>query len=186
MEQSSQLIHYGDLNKLSSKNSWTHEYTFFLFDRQLIYCRRDILKRTLYCYKGRFHLDEVEIVDLDQNDAGIKHGWVMVCPDKEMSTILLAKSLDEKNRWLEAFKEERRRVKADISNCFSIAPKDRLTAIQTAKVLTVGKEKRSKTKGKVINQSHDQSIKKSSSIEQSINQLLTQSSNKQFLFWQMP
>ncbi|OQV12567.1 Rho guanine nucleotide exchange factor 4 [Hypsibius exemplaris] len=146
VEQSSQLIHYGDLNKLSSKNSWTHEYTFFLFDHQLIYCRRDILKRNLYAYKGRFDLDEVDIVDLDQNDAGIKHGWVMVCPDKDLSTILLAKSLDEKNKWMEAFRDERKRVKTDLSHGFSIAPKDRLAAIQTAKMLTAGKEKRSKTK----------------------------------------
>lgn len=147
VERSSQLVHYGDLNKLSSKNSWTHEYVFFLFDHQLIYCRRDIIKRTVFTYKGRFDMDQVEIVDLEQNDAGIKHGWVVVCPDKEQSTILLAKSLEDKKKWMRAFEEERKRVQTDAELGFTIAAKDRLTAIQTAKMLSAGKEKRSKTKG---------------------------------------
>lgn len=66
--------------------------------------------------------------------------------------MVLAKSFDEKQRWLEAFKEERRRVHSDMAHGFNIAAKDRLAAIQIAKTLTAGKEKRSKTKGASVHQ----------------------------------
>ena len=38
-EVSSELIHYGDMHKINS-GGWHQERTFFLFDHQLIYCKK--------------------------------------------------------------------------------------------------------------------------------------------------
>ena len=47
-----------------TQNLWNSTCTLFLFDRQLIYCRRDLLKRTSYIYKGRIFLDNCRILNL--------------------------------------------------------------------------------------------------------------------------
>lgn len=45
-------------------NLWNNTYTLFLFDHQLIYCKKDLLKRTNYLYKGRIFLDNCRILNL--------------------------------------------------------------------------------------------------------------------------
>lgn len=45
-------------------NLWNNTYTLFLFDHQLVYCKKDLLKRTTYTYKGRLHLDSCRILNL--------------------------------------------------------------------------------------------------------------------------
>lgn len=45
-------------------NLWNNTYTLFLFDHQLIYCKKDILKRTAYIYKGRIFLDNCRVLNL--------------------------------------------------------------------------------------------------------------------------
>ncbi|XP_055376891.1 putative uncharacterized protein DDB_G0282133 [Condylostylus longicornis] len=47
-----------------SPNLWNNTYTLFLFDHQLIYCKKDILKRNHYMYKGRIFLDSCRILNL--------------------------------------------------------------------------------------------------------------------------
>ena len=43
---------------------WTNNITLFLFDHQLVYCKKDILKRDTYVYKGRIYLDTSEVIDV--------------------------------------------------------------------------------------------------------------------------
>lgn len=43
---------------------WTNNITLFLFDHQLVYCKKDILKRNTYVYKGRIYLDTSEVIDV--------------------------------------------------------------------------------------------------------------------------
>lgn len=47
-----------------SPNLWNNTYTLFLFDRQLVYCKKDLLKRSSYIYKGRIFLDNCRILNL--------------------------------------------------------------------------------------------------------------------------
>lgn len=71
-------------------NLWNNTYTLFLFDRQLVYCKKDLLKRTSYIYKGRIFLDSCRVLDL---------------PDGKMFGVTLKNALriycDTRNKWLD-------------------------------------------------------------------------------------
>ncbi|KXJ82883.1 hypothetical protein RP20_CCG010849 [Aedes albopictus] len=71
-------------------NLWNNTYTLFLFDRQLIYCKKDLLKRTNYIYKGRIFLDNCRILNL---------------PDGKMFGVTLKNALrlycDTRNKWFD-------------------------------------------------------------------------------------
>lgn len=63
IEVSSQLIYQGDAMRVTT-GMWTNNITLFLFDHQLVYCKKDILKRNTYIYKGRIYLDTSEVIDV--------------------------------------------------------------------------------------------------------------------------
>lgn len=71
-------------------NLWNNTYTLFLFDRQLIYCKKDLLKRTNYLYKGRIFLDNCRILNL---------------PDGKIFGVTLKNALriycDTRNKWFD-------------------------------------------------------------------------------------
>lgn len=71
-------------------NIWNNTYTLFLFDRQMIYCKKDLLKRTQYIYKGRIFLDNCRILNL---------------PDGKIFGVTLKNALriycDTRNKWLD-------------------------------------------------------------------------------------
>lgn len=73
-----------------SPNLWNNTYTLFLFDHQLVYCKKDILKRTQYIYKGRIYLDNCRILNL---------------PDGKLFNVTLKNALriycDTKNKWFD-------------------------------------------------------------------------------------
>ncbi|XP_016995972.3 uncharacterized protein RhoGEF3 isoform X6 [Drosophila takahashii] len=46
------------------QNLWNSSYTLFLFDNQLVYCKRDIIKRSHFIYKGRIFLDRCRVVNV--------------------------------------------------------------------------------------------------------------------------
>lgn len=47
--------------------AWPKEVTLFLFDRQLVYCKKDIIKRNTYVYRGRINLDLCSLEDITEN-----------------------------------------------------------------------------------------------------------------------
>lgn len=52
---------------------WTNNITLFLFDHQLVYCKKDILKRNTYVYKGRIYLDTSEVIDVPDGKGNRRH-----------------------------------------------------------------------------------------------------------------
>ena len=66
LEESSQLIHQGEVTK-GAGGAWPKDVTLFLFDHQLVYCKRDLLKRNTFVYRGRLNLDMCEVVDMPAN-----------------------------------------------------------------------------------------------------------------------
>ena len=76
LDTSSELIHQGEVTKLTS-SSWSREVcTLFLFDHVLIYCRKDLLKRSVQQFRGRINLDTAHVVDLtDGKGATGPRGW---------------------------------------------------------------------------------------------------------------
>lgn len=87
---STRLFLQTDAIRISSPNLWNNTYTLFLFDRQLIYCKKDLLKRTNYIYKGRIFLDNCRILNL---------------PDGKMFGVTLKNALriycDTRNKWFD-------------------------------------------------------------------------------------
>lgn len=63
LDDSSQLIHQGEVTK-GVGGSWPKEVTLFLFDHQMIYCKRDLLKRNTFVYRGRINTDLCEVIDI--------------------------------------------------------------------------------------------------------------------------
>lgn len=71
-----------------SPNLWNNTYTLFLFDRQLILVKKDLLKRNQYFYKGRIFLDNCRVLNL---------------PNGKMFGVTLKNALriycDRRNKW---------------------------------------------------------------------------------------
>ena len=63
LESSSELIYSGELNKVNHAG-WSQERYFFLFDHQLIYCKKDLLKKSGFGYKGRIYMDACSVVSV--------------------------------------------------------------------------------------------------------------------------
>uniref|UniRef100_A0A0A9YF62 Spermatogenesis-associated protein 13 n=1 Tax=Lygus hesperus TaxID=30085 RepID=A0A0A9YF62_LYGHE len=136
IETSSQLIHQGEAIRVTS-GMWTSNIIAFLFDHQLIYCKKDILKRNTYVYKGRISMDSSEVVNLpDGKDSttgvtvrhGIKVHSVTSPPCREKALVFCLRSAKEKSDWLEAFSAERRSVEQDMVDGLEFAPAARRLA----------------------------------------------------------
>ncbi|XP_052058148.1 uncharacterized protein LOC127698633 isoform X2 [Mytilus californianus] len=122
LERSSELIYSSEINKINSAG-WSQERWFYLFDHQLVYCKKDLLKRNGFSYKGRIDIDECDIEDIEdgkdvQYNVTVKNAWKIHEVDKDKWYLLYAKTPAEKQRWLKAFQKERERVKEDQENNF--------------------------------------------------------------------
>lgn len=78
---STTLIHSGKLNKISKGHS--QERMFYLFDKQLIYCKEDNLARGLKL-KGRILLDSENVIrdlkdeEVSFNNVPLKNSWKII------------------------------------------------------------------------------------------------------------
>ncbi|MEQ2217687.1 hypothetical protein XENOCAPTIV_019136, partial [Xenoophorus captivus] len=86
---------------------------------ELVYCKKDVLRRDLLHYRGRLDMDEMEVVDVpdgrDQdlgltlkNALRLRHASTL-----ELVCVLCCRKVQDKQRWLQAFAKERQRVKED-------------------------------------------------------------------------
>lgn len=136
LETSSELIYSGELSKVNS-SGWTQERYFFLFDHQLIYCRKDLLKKNSFSFRGRIYLDHSKISQVaDGRDAQfnvyVKNGWKLHDDKRNKSFLVFSKNAVEKDRWLKAFDEERRKVKSDQENGFTIPANLRKSCVRNS------------------------------------------------------
>ncbi|XP_034186585.2 rho guanine nucleotide exchange factor 3 isoform X2 [Osmia lignaria lignaria] len=117
IEVSSQLIYQGDAIRVTT-GMWTNNITLFLFDHQLVYCKKDILKRNTYVYKGRIYLDTSEVIDVPdgkdhQLGVTVRHCLKVYSCVRDKWLLFCCRTAEEKRRWLEAMAEERRLVVQD-------------------------------------------------------------------------
>ncbi|XP_059175095.1 uncharacterized protein LOC131955133 isoform X2 [Physella acuta] len=124
LEHSSELIYSGELNKINHAG-WSQERYFFLFDHQLIYCKKDLLKKSSFCYKGRIEMDYCQVINVPdgrdpQYNVSVRNAWKLHDTSRQKWYLLVAKTSLIKQRWLKAFQDERRRVKDDAENNFNI------------------------------------------------------------------
>ncbi|XP_045128313.1 rho guanine nucleotide exchange factor 9-like isoform X4 [Portunus trituberculatus] len=125
LEESSQLIHQGEVTK-GAGGAWPKDVTLFLFDHQLVYCKRDLLKRNTFVYRGRLNLDMCEVVDMPANkdsSFNMSNGWKIHSVAKNKWYTFSCKTTPEKLKWMEAFRKERALVAADETAGFVVGEK---------------------------------------------------------------
>ncbi|XP_040282128.1 spermatogenesis-associated protein 13 isoform X2 [Bufo bufo] len=145
LARSSELIHSGELTKLF-KQSKSQQRTFFLFDHQLVFCKKDLLRRDILYYKGSIDMDEMEFTDVEDGkdrdfNLNIKNAFKMVNRQTDEVHLFCAKKPEDKQRWLQAFLDERKRVQEDKDMGMEISEDQKKQAMNNAKKSRQGKMK---------------------------------------------
>lgn len=133
LDTCSLLIHSGDLTRVTS-SSWSKDITLLLFDHLLVLCKKDtrILKKSTYIFKSRIDLDHVEeIISLEDNakdghfNVAPKNAFKFYYANKQKWYMFQAKTATDRDKWVNAFEEERRRVKEDQEQGFVVTEQDK-------------------------------------------------------------
>ncbi|XP_010000194.1 PREDICTED: spermatogenesis-associated protein 13 isoform X1 [Chaetura pelagica] len=145
LARSSELIHSGELTKIS-KQGKSQQRTFFLFDHQLVFCKKDLLRRDILYYKDRIDMDEMEIVDTEDGrdkdfNINVKNAFKIINRATEEIHLFCAKKQEDKKRWMEACESERRRVQEDKEMGMEISENQKKQAMQNARKSRHGKMK---------------------------------------------
>ncbi|XP_032857516.2 rho guanine nucleotide exchange factor 4 isoform X1 [Tyto alba] len=135
--RSSELIYSGELTKISHPQAKSQQRMFFLFDHQLVCCKKDLLRRDILYYKSRINMDDMEILDVEDGkdkdfNISVKNAFKLHCRDTEEVHIFCAKKPEQKQRWLKAFENERRQVQLDQETGFSITEVQKKQAMLNA------------------------------------------------------
>lgn len=91
-------------------NLWNNTYTLFLFDHQLIYCKKDLIKRSNYIYKGRIFLDNCRVLNLADGKlfgVTLKNTLRLYCDTKNKWFDFSFRSSSSKARFLNTLQIER-------------------------------------------------------------------------------
>ncbi|XP_034427862.1 spermatogenesis-associated protein 13 isoform X2 [Hippoglossus hippoglossus] len=146
LERSSELIHSGELAR-AVRQGKMQQRSFFLFDHQLVFCKKDVLRRDLLHYRGRLDMDQTEVLDMPDGrdlDLGLTLRNALRLRDAstlEFVCVLCCRKAQDKQRWLEAFAKERHRVKEDQEMGMEISEDQRKQAIVNARRAKQGKIK---------------------------------------------
>ncbi|KAG8580585.1 hypothetical protein GDO81_007352 [Engystomops pustulosus] len=137
LTRSSELIYSSELTKFSQLQSKGQQRIVFLFDHQIVYCKKDILRRDILYYKGKINMDEMEVINLEDGkdkdfNITVKNAFKLQSKVSEEVHLFLAKKPEQKQRWLQAFEEERRQVLQDEQTGFSISEIQRKQAMMNA------------------------------------------------------
>uniref|UniRef100_A0A8C3I1N2 Rho guanine nucleotide exchange factor 4 n=1 Tax=Chrysemys picta bellii TaxID=8478 RepID=A0A8C3I1N2_CHRPI len=135
--RSSELIYSGELTKISQPQAKSQQRMFFLFDHQLVCCKKDLLRRDILYYKSRINMDDMEIVDVEDGkdkdfNISVKNAFKLLCRDPEEVHLFCAKKPEQKQRWLKAFENERKQVQLDQETGFSITEVQKKQAMLNA------------------------------------------------------
>ncbi|XP_066413097.1 rho guanine nucleotide exchange factor 4 isoform X1 [Molothrus aeneus] len=135
--RSSELIYSGELAKISPPQAKSQQRMFFLFDHQLVCCKKDLLRRDILYYKSRISMDDMEILDVEDGkdkdfNISVKNAFKLHCRDTEEVHLFCAKKPEQKQRWLKAFENERRQVQLDQETGFSITEVQKKQAMLNA------------------------------------------------------
>ncbi|XP_067310088.1 rho guanine nucleotide exchange factor 4 isoform X7 [Pseudorasbora parva] len=137
LSRSSDLIFSGDLTKISQPQAKGQQRMFFLFDHQLVFCKKDLLRRDILYYKGRFDMDQMQVMDVEDGkdkdfNVSVKNALKLCSPGGEEVHLLCAKKPEQKQRWLRAFADEREQVQHDLETGFTITEVQKKQAMLNA------------------------------------------------------
>ncbi|XP_036313601.2 spermatogenesis-associated protein 13 isoform X1 [Pipistrellus kuhlii] len=145
LDRSSELIHSGELTRIT-KQGKSQQRTFFLFDHQLVSCKKDLLRRDMLYYRGRTDMDDMELVDLEDGrdkdwNLSVKNAFKLVSKTTDEAHLFCAKKQEDKARWLQAWADERRRVQEDREMGMEISENQKKLAMLNAQKTGHGKSK---------------------------------------------
>ncbi|CAL8311125.1 unnamed protein product [Merluccius merluccius] len=137
LSKSSDLIYSGEMSKLSQPQAKSQQRMFFLFDHQMVYCKKDLLRRDMLYYKGRVDMDQMEVVDVEDGrekdfNVSVKNALKLRSLTSDHVHLLCAKKPEQKQRWLRAFSDERRQVQHDRETGFSLTEVQKKQAMLNA------------------------------------------------------
>ncbi|XP_067342101.1 rho guanine nucleotide exchange factor 4 isoform X5 [Channa argus] len=137
LSRSSELIFSGELTKLSQPQAKSQQRMFFLFDHQMVYCKKDLLRRDMLYYKGRMDMDYMEVIDVEDGkekdfNVSVKNALKLRSMTGDKVHLLCAKKPEQKQRWLRAFADERRQVQHDRETGFSLTEVQKKQAMLNA------------------------------------------------------
>ncbi|XP_053773146.1 rho guanine nucleotide exchange factor 9 isoform X2 [Desmodus rotundus] len=144
LDRSSELIYTGEMAWIYQPYGRNQQRVFFLFDHQMVLCKKDLIRRDILYYKGRIDMDKYEVVDIedgrdDDFNVSMKNAFKLHNKETEEVHLFFAKKLEEKIRWLRAFREERKMVQEDEKIGFEISENQKRQAAMT--VRKVSKQK---------------------------------------------
>ncbi|XP_058403843.1 spermatogenesis-associated protein 13 isoform X2 [Diceros bicornis minor] len=145
LDRSSELIHSGELTRIT-KQGRSQQRTFFLFDHQLVSCKKDLLRRDVLYYRGRVDMDDVELEDLEDGrdrdcNLSLKNAFKLVSKTTGEVHLFCARKQEDKARWLQACGDERRRVQEDREMGMEISENQKKLAMLNAQKAGHGKSK---------------------------------------------
>ncbi|XP_062376668.1 uncharacterized protein arhgef4 isoform X2 [Sardina pilchardus] len=137
LTRSSDLIFSGELTKISQPQGKSQQRMFFLFDHQMVYCKKDLLRRDMLYYKGRMDMDQMEVLDVEDGkdkdfNVSVKNALKLRSPSGDEVHLLCAKKPEQKQRWLRALADERTQVQHDRETGFSITEVQKKQAMLNA------------------------------------------------------
>ncbi|XP_052398850.1 spermatogenesis-associated protein 13 isoform X1 [Carassius gibelio] len=146
LTRSSELIHSGELMRIVRPGK-TQQRSYFLFDHQLVFCKKDVLRRDLLHYRGRMDTDLLEPLDLPDGRHAqlglLKNAFLLRHVENlNVLCVLCCKKGQDKQRWLQAFARERRRVQEDQEMGMEITEAQRKQAVHNARKSKHGKMKK--------------------------------------------
>ncbi|XP_060725474.1 uncharacterized protein LOC132845493 isoform X3 [Tachysurus vachellii] len=137
LSRSSDLIYSGELTKISPPHAKSQQRMFFLFNHQMVYCKKDLLRRDILYYKGRMDMDQMEVLDVEDGkdrelNVSVKNAVKLRSLSGDEVHLLYAKKPEQKQRWLRAFRDEREQVQHDRETGFSITEVQKKQAMLNA------------------------------------------------------
>uniref|UniRef100_A0A8C5PLS5 Rho guanine nucleotide exchange factor 9 n=1 Tax=Leptobrachium leishanense TaxID=445787 RepID=A0A8C5PLS5_9ANUR len=144
LDRSSELIYTGEMQWIYQPYGRNQQRVFFLFDHQLVLCKKDLIRRDILYYKGRLDMDKFEVIEVDDGrdedfNISVKNAFKLHNKETDEIHLYFAKKLEEKLRWLRAFREERKMVQEDEKIGFEISEYQKRQAAMT--VRKVSKQK---------------------------------------------
>ncbi|KAM9538289.1 rho guanine nucleotide exchange factor 9 isoform 2-T2 [Guaruba guarouba] len=138
LDRSSELIYTGEMSWIYQPYGRNQQRVFFLFDHQLVLCKKDLIRRDILYYKGRIDLDKYEVVDTedgrdDDFNVSMKNAFKLHNKETDEMHLFFTKKLEDKLRWIRAFREERKMVKEDEKIGFEISENQKRQAAMTVK-----------------------------------------------------
>ncbi|XP_020319233.1 rho guanine nucleotide exchange factor 9-like isoform X1 [Oncorhynchus kisutch] len=148
LDRSSELVYTGEMSWIYQPYGRSQTRVFFLFDHQMVLCKKDLIRRDILYYKGRINMDRYNVVDAvdgrdDDFNVSVKNAFKLSNKDSDEIHIFLAKKLEEKLRWLRGFHEERKMVQEDEKIGFEISEYQKRQAAMTVRRMTKQKGHRS-------------------------------------------